>query len=104
MGKVKANDLLLFNKTMTAQEAKEAGLVTEVFSPETFDQELKERLEEMSQFPPNSLERIKKICRVHDTDYLHEVNERECQHLVNVWQSPECTRALEMITAKLSGK
>ena len=104
MGRAQANQLLLFDQTMTALEAKDSGLVTEVFSEESFEENVRQRLEEMAKFPPNAIERIKKICRIHDTDMLHMVNEKECQHLVQVWQSPECTQALKMLAAKLDGK
>jgi len=104
MGRVKANELLLFDKTMTASEAKDVGLANEVFPADTFEENVKTRLEEISQHHPMALERIKKIIRSHDTDMLHLVNERECQHLTEVWQSKECNQALQMLMAKLQSK
>ena len=89
---------------MSALEAKQMGLANEVFSVDTFEEDVKTHLDEMSQYHPKVLERIKKIMRAHDTDMLHLVNERECQNLTEVWQSKECTQALQMLMSKLQSK
>lgn len=104
MGPSLANQLLLFDKTLSATEALNAGLATAVFPAETFEENVQQELEKMSQFEAPALERIKKIIRVHDTDLLHSVNESECQHLINVWQSPECLQALKILGEKLQNK
>jgi enoyl-CoA hydratase/carnithine racemase len=52
---------------MTAIEAKEVGLANDVFPAETFEENVKSRLDEMSQYHPMALERIEKIIRSHDT-------------------------------------
>ena len=96
--------MLLFDKTMTALEAKEVGLANDVFPAETFEENVKSRLDEMSQYHPMALERIKKIIRSHDTDMLHLVNEKECLHLEQIWQSKECADALAGGMAKLQSK
>ena len=96
--------MLLFDKTMTALEAKEVGLANDVFPAETFEENVKSRLDEMSQYHPMALERIKKIIRSHDTDMLHLVNEKECLHLEQIWQTKECADALAMVMAKLQSK
>ena len=96
--------MLLFDKTMTAAEAEKCGLCNEVFADDEFEAKVGERLEELVAFHPLVLERIKSIMRKHDVDVLHSVNEAECQHLIKVWQSPECTQALQMLMAKLKGK
>lgn len=101
MGRVRANELLLFDRTLSAQDAKACGLVNDVFSDESFEVEVKDRLEEMSQYPPKVLERIKSVIRSHDTKHLHAINERECQHLVNVWQSEECMQVIQMLVARM---
>ena len=104
MGPLKANELLLFDKTMSAEEAKKCGLCNEVFPHEVFEAKVQERLEELSSFHPLVLERIKSIMRRHDVDVLHAVNEAESQHLIKVWQSPECEQALQILMAKLKSK
>ena len=44
--------MLLFDKTMTALEAKEVGLVNEVFPASTFEEDVKSRLDDLSQYHP----------------------------------------------------
>ena len=89
---------------MDAKEAKRVGLATDVFPQETFHLNVQQKLEEYAKFDTVALQRIKKILRSHDTDMLHLVNDRECQHLANVWQSKECAEALAKVTAKLKNK
>ena len=55
------------SQPMTAIEAKEVGLANDVFPAETFEENVKSRLDEMSQYHPMALERIEKIIRSHDT-------------------------------------
>ena len=96
--------MLMFDHTMSAEEAKACGLVTDVFPHESFDEKVTEKINEIAMYHPNVLQRIKSIVDSHERDILHEVNEKECQHLVEVWQSEECTRGLEMLLAKITSK
>ena len=96
-----ANKMLMLDHVMSAEEAKLRGLATEVFPDETFEQNLKDKVEEISNYAPNVLQGIKSISN-HEKDFLHEVNEKECQNLFEVWQSEECKMAIELVMAKLS--
>ncbi len=104
MGQSKANDLILFNREMTASEAKSCGFASDVFSDQEFDERVKDRLNQMSVFNGRVLENIKDSIRCHDRDLLHKVNEKECQRLVQTWQSEECAQALMEMVTKLSSK
>lgn len=53
MGYGKANELLLFNVKLNAQEAKERNLVTQVFPDQTFQTEAWNRVKQIASFPPN---------------------------------------------------
>ena len=99
-----AKKMLMFDHTMSAEEAKACGLVTDVFPHESFDEKVTEKINEIAMYHPNVLQRIKSIVDSHEKDILHSVNEKECQHLVEVWQSEECTRGLEMLLAKITSK
>jgi len=55
MGLVKSNEMLLFSKKVTADEALKAGLVTEVFPVSTFDSTVWLKLKEISELPPQVL-------------------------------------------------
>jgi len=51
MGSSKANEMLLFNKKITAVEACKLGLVTEVFQDANFQNEVWPKLKEWSELP-----------------------------------------------------
>ncbi|XP_064363159.1 enoyl-CoA delta isomerase 2 isoform X2 [Dromaius novaehollandiae] len=53
MGLAKANEMLLFNKKLTAAEACAQGLVTEVFPDRTFQKEVWARLKAYASLPKN---------------------------------------------------
>ena len=53
MGRSRANAMLMFNKKITAQEALELGLVTEILPSENFRQEAIQRAMEYAQLPTN---------------------------------------------------
>ncbi|XP_013404825.1 enoyl-CoA delta isomerase 2, mitochondrial isoform X2 [Lingula anatina] len=94
MGTAKANEMLLFNRKLTAAEAMERGLVTEVFPDHSFQTEVWTRLREMAKLPPVSLRTSKGLIRDVDRAALHATNQRECDLLVDRWQSDECMNAI----------
>ncbi|GFT27130.1 enoyl-CoA delta isomerase 2, mitochondrial [Nephila pilipes] len=94
MGYSKANEILLFNKKFTATEAKELGLVSEVFPHETFQKNVREKLSVLADASKNSLIYSKELTRGLERSTLHKINELECQRLVERWQSPDCMEAL----------
>ncbi|XP_048448628.1 enoyl-CoA delta isomerase 2-like, partial [Rhincodon typus] len=53
MGTSKANEILLFNKKLTAAQACELGLVTEVFPDSTFQKEVWKKLHAYAKLPKN---------------------------------------------------
>ncbi|XP_064598799.1 enoyl-CoA delta isomerase 2-like [Liolophura sinensis] len=94
MGAAKANEMLMFNRKLTAAQAYERGLVSEVFTEQSFSREVQTRLQEMGKLPPQSLWKSKKLVRDAARDTLHAVNARECEVLVERWQSEECMNAI----------
>ncbi|XP_072366104.1 enoyl-CoA delta isomerase 2 isoform X2 [Scyliorhinus torazame] len=56
MGTGKANEIILFNKKLTAAQAYELGLVTEVFPDSTFQKEVWKRLHAYAKLPKNDLQ------------------------------------------------
>lgn len=52
MGPIKSNEMLLFSKRITADEALKAGLVTEVFPVSTFDSTVWPKIKQLSELPP----------------------------------------------------
>nr|XP_033790686.1 enoyl-CoA delta isomerase 2, mitochondrial-like isoform X2 [Geotrypetes seraphini] len=94
MGFAKANEMLLFNKMLTAAEACERGLVTEVFPDSTFQKDVWARLISYARLPKNCLAFSKQLIRGLDKEKLHEVNRQECKRLIERWLSDECTNAI----------
>ncbi|XP_078690079.1 enoyl-CoA delta isomerase 2-like isoform X1 [Branchiostoma floridae x Branchiostoma belcheri] len=100
MGNTKANEMLLFNKKLTAHEACERGLVTEVFPQDVFQKEVQTRVEYVAQLPPQSVQEGKKLVRDQERQQLHSANEKECEVLEGRWLSEECVRAIMSFFSK----
>ncbi|XP_073487089.1 enoyl-CoA delta isomerase 2 isoform X1 [Aquarana catesbeiana] len=94
MGLSKASEVLLFNKLLTAHEASQLGLVTEVFPDSTFQREVWERLKGYGSLPKNSLVFSKQLMRATEKEKLHAVNIEECERLKERWLSDECMNAI----------
>ncbi|XP_061876829.1 enoyl-CoA delta isomerase 2, mitochondrial isoform X1 [Entelurus aequoreus] len=94
MGASKACEMLLFNKKLTALQACELGLVTEVFPDSSFQSEVWRRLRSYAKLPPNSLALSKQLIRSVDKDRLHAVNDAEVERLMERWMSDECFNAV----------
>ncbi|KAJ8375097.1 hypothetical protein SKAU_G00056770 [Synaphobranchus kaupii] len=94
MGAAKASEMLLFNKKLTATEACQRGLVTEVFPDSSFQTEVWTRLKAYAQLPRNSLALSKQLMRGVDKERLHAVNNQEVEQLVERWLSDECMNAI----------
>ncbi|CAN9506052.1 unnamed protein product [Ophioblennius macclurei] len=94
MGAAKASEMLLFNKKLTAAQACEVGLVTEVFPDASFQAEVWTRLKEYAKLPPNSLALSKQLIRSVDKERLYAVNDAEVERLTERWTSDECFNAV----------
>ncbi|XP_076827280.1 enoyl-CoA delta isomerase 2 [Brachyhypopomus gauderio] len=94
MGPAKANEMLLFNKKVTATEACELGLVTEVFPDTSFQSEVWTRLKAYAKLPRNSLALSKQLIRSTEMERLHAVNDAEVERLMERWLSDECMQAV----------
>ncbi|XP_068604014.1 enoyl-CoA delta isomerase 2 isoform X2 [Brachionichthys hirsutus] len=94
MGATKASEMLLFNRKLTAVQACDLGLVTEVFPDSSFRAEVWTRLKAYAQLPPQSLALSKQLLRSVEKDRLHAVNDAEVELLVERWTSDECFNAV----------
>ncbi|KAF5402480.1 Intraflagellar transport protein [Paragonimus heterotremus] len=94
MGPLRANEMLLFNRRLTAREAYDWGLVTRVVSKMDFAGECTKLLNELAQLPPETLVFSKEIMRARDRELLYSVNKMECDRLAERWTSPECIQAI----------
>ncbi|KAJ8383304.1 hypothetical protein AAFF_G00222400 [Aldrovandia affinis] len=94
MGTAKAIEMLLFGKKLSAAEACQQGLVTEVFPDSTFLTEVWKKLKDFAQLPRNSLALSKQLIRSMERENLHAVNDRECELVAERLQSEECLNAV----------
>ncbi|XP_060100163.1 enoyl-CoA delta isomerase 2-like [Heteronotia binoei] len=102
MGPIQANEMLLFNKKITADEACTKGLVTEVFADSTFLEEVWPRLKAYADLPKNSLAASKHLMRSMEKEILHAVSLQESKLLVNKFFSDECHKGLQSFFQKRS--
>uniref|UniRef100_A0A8C1VSP8 Enoyl-CoA delta isomerase 2 n=1 Tax=Cyprinus carpio TaxID=7962 RepID=A0A8C1VSP8_CYPCA len=94
MGAAKASEMLLFNKKLTAVQACEVGLVTEVFPESSFQSEVWTRLRAYAKLPRNSLALSKQLIRGVEKEKLHAINDAEVERLMERWLSDECMQAI----------
>ncbi|XP_075045088.1 chromodomain Y-like protein 2 [Mixophyes fleayi] len=89
LGVALANEMMFCGRKLTAQEACSRGLVSQVFWPTTFSQEVMLRVKEMAACSAMVLEESKCLVRSFLKSVLVDVNERECQMLKQLWSSPK---------------
>ncbi|XP_039983057.1 enoyl-CoA delta isomerase 2, mitochondrial, partial [Xiphias gladius] len=94
MGAAKASEMLLFNKKLTAGQACQVGLVSEVFPDSSFQSEVWTRLRAYAKLPRNSLAFSKQLIRSMEKERLYAVNDAEVECLVERWMSDECFNAV----------
>ncbi|XP_053323560.1 chromodomain Y-like protein [Spea bombifrons] len=89
MGLASANEMLFSGRKLTAQEACAKGLVSQVFWPGTFTQEVMVRIKELVSCNPVVLEESKGLIRNVMRGDLEQTNERECEVLKKIWGSAQ---------------
>ncbi|KAH3775462.1 enoyl-CoA delta isomerase 2-like isoform X1 [Dreissena polymorpha] len=94
MGPAKANEMLLFNKKISAAEAFSRNLVTSVIPDDVFAKETQAKIDTISKLPRESMSYSKVLIRNAEKATLHSVNKEECRVLIGRWQSQECMNAI----------
>ncbi|XP_038624020.1 chromodomain Y-like protein [Tachyglossus aculeatus] len=89
MGLASANEMLFSGRKLTAQEACAKGLVSQVFWPGTFTQEVMVRIKELVTCNSVVLEESKGLVRNVMKMDLEQANERECEVLKKIWGSAQ---------------
>ena len=90
MGSLKASEFLLFNRKLTAHEAYERNLVTQVIPEASFQAEAWKQVEVVSKLPKESLRESRRLLKTDsEKDLLRQVNKKECDVLVGRWLSAE---------------
>ncbi|XP_033896313.3 chromodomain Y-like protein 2 [Acipenser ruthenus] len=101
LGVALANEMLFCGRKLTAQEACSRGLVSQVFWPTTFSQEVMLRVKEMATCSAVVLEESKYLVRSLLKSALEGVNEKECQMLKQLWSS---SKGLDSLFSYLQDK
>ncbi|KAK7115390.1 testis-specific chromodomain protein Y 2-like [Littorina saxatilis] len=99
LGLASANELLFGGRRITAMEAYQLGLVSHVFWPTAFMQEVIPRAQNMASCSAKVLEGTKLLIRSHLRTKMELTNETECNLLLERWSSNECQRAMEAYLA-----
>ncbi|XP_065754859.1 chromodomain Y-like protein 2 [Phocoena phocoena] len=101
LGVALANEMLFCGRKLTAQEACSRGLVSQVFWPTTFSQEVMLRVKEMASCSAVVLEESKCLVRSFLKSVLEDVNEKECLMLKQLWGS---SKGLDSLFSYLQDK
>ncbi|KAK8374886.1 hypothetical protein O3P69_009725 [Scylla paramamosain] len=101
MGMGKAAEVLLFGKKLTAKEASDRGLVTEVL-PHASLHQVWPRIREYAKFPLKTLLTVKEMMRANDRETLVKVNIMEMEYLKKAARSEEAFTGIMNMFAKKS--
>ncbi|CAL4144105.1 unnamed protein product, partial [Meganyctiphanes norvegica] len=94
MGPQRANEMLLFSKKITAKDAHEVGLVTQMFPHNQLEQ-VWPLLDKMAALPPGALVTAKALVRDPIREQLHKVNRTENILLVERILSDEARQIIK---------
>uniref|UniRef100_UPI00358F2654 chromodomain Y-like protein isoform X2 n=1 Tax=Myxine glutinosa TaxID=7769 RepID=UPI00358F2654 len=94
MGYLAACELLFCGRKLTAEEACTKGLVSQVFWPGCFTQEVIVRVRELAACHTMVLMETKELIRSAMRPELDRVNQRECDALRRIWSSSEGVNSL----------
>lgn len=92
---LQATEVLLLGRKLTAHEAFDRNLVTEVIPSISFRQETENRLKSIVQLPTESMGINKLLLRSVHQEALLERNRHEADVLAERWQSNECMDAVK---------
>jgi len=81
-------------RKFSAEEMKEAGMVSRIFPSATFKEEVLKLATAAAKFPPQAMKDTKALIREHDYGFLNEVNKREMKLLGERMASEESTSAI----------
>lgn len=88
LGQANAGEILLFGKKVSAKEARDIHLITEVFEASRLYEEVWPQLQAMAKLPIKSLIYSKALTRDVYRDTLHKVNSAECKRVVERLMGP----------------
>lgn len=102
IGTARATDMIVLGRKVTSSEAKEWGLINDVFEDGSFEASVGERVGAIAALPPQALLLAKKIMRERDIPALEAANAAECTLIKSRWLSEECMGAIMAFMSKAS--
>jgi peroxisomal 3,2-trans-enoyl-CoA isomerase len=94
MGSLRAKELLLFDRKLTADEAQQRGLVTKVIDEKYFEEEKNKICQNILSLPKGSLLTSKLLIQKWTKESLHRVNKEEVETLKQRWLTEEFVQAM----------
>ncbi|XP_055964990.1 chromodomain Y-like protein [Sorex fumeus] len=102
MGGTAASEMLLSGRKLTAKEACDKGLVSQVFNSDTFTREVMARVKKLASYHPLVLQECKSLTCCSVKADLEQANIRECETLKNIWVSSHASQfMLQVLDRKL---
>lgn len=95
VGIAMANELLLGRRKLTATEAQQYGLISQVFWPTNLMQEVIPRVQTMANSSGKAMEATKLLLRSHQRTKLELTNETECNLLFERWSQPDYHKTIQ---------
>lgn len=99
MGPQRANEMLMFNKKITAKRAFDLGFATQLFAHDQLDQ-VWPLLDKMAALPPGAMASAKALIRDPIREELHQVNQLENIELVQRILSDEARDIIKKMVKK----
>ncbi|CAF4658857.1 unnamed protein product, partial [Rotaria sp. Silwood2] len=89
-----AEDILLFDRKLTAEEAQQRGLVTKIIDDKLFEEEKNKICQYILSLPKGSLLTSKLLMQKWSKENLHRVNNYEVETLKQRWLTEEFVQAM----------
>ena len=102
MGYARANEVLIAGRKLTAQDAFDRGLLTDIIHQREFHRKIDEKVQYISSLPFQSITYSKALMRNHEQEILLNVNEEECARVKERGKSEEVRNAAMTFFAKNS--
>ncbi|ALC43492.1 CG13890 [Drosophila busckii] len=94
LGKSKANEMLVLNEKLTAQEAYQFSFVSRIFKSSELHSVVWAKIHQYSELPPNSLKECKRLIQLPLKEQLNRACEVECETLLKRFYDEEFMQAI----------
>jgi len=103
-GRATASHLLINGGTISAEDAKRAGLVSHIFEKASFEQDALDYVVKLNKHPIKLMMKYKEMINRNTRDELLKVNLYESEELYKAWKTPEFDEVRKKFTKKPKAK